>query len=347
MPQIRIQSSGATFQAEANETILDAALRCHHTIPYGCRNGACGSCMGNLLSGKIRYEDRGSLKALKKIDEDAGEVLLCQAIADTDVEIAVHEVEQVSEIEVKKLPSRVVKLEKLCHDVMLVGLKIPEKDRLQFLAGQYLDVILRDGRRRSFSMANAPHDDTMLQLHIRYVGGGHFTEHVFKKMKEKDLLRIEAPLGTFFLHEDSNAPMLMVAGGTGFAPIKAIIEHSLHVGLTRPIHLFWGVRAKQDLYLHELAQGWAETYEHISYTPVLSEPGPDDAWQGRTGFVHEVVLADYADLSDYEVYSCGPPIMINSARDSFVQQRQLNAEHFYADSFEFASPPPSAEVVMP
>jgi len=336
MPQIHIQSSNAQFQADDNETILDAALRCNHTIPYGCRNGACGSCMGKLVSGKIHYEDRGSLKALGKIDEGAGEVLLCQAIADTDVEIAVHEVEQVGKIEIKKLPSRVVKLEKLCHDVMLVGLKIPEKDRLQFLAGQYLNFILRDGRRRSFSMANAPHDDELLELHIRYVAGGHFTEQVFNKMKEKDLLRIEAPLGTFFLREDSNAPLLMVAGGTGFAPIKAIIEHALHTGSTRPIHLYWGVRAKQDLYLHDLAQGWADAHEHISYTPVLSEPDAEDAWTGRTGFVHEAVLADYADLSDYEVYSCGPPVMITAVRDNFVEQRQLNPEHFYADSFDFA-----------
>ncbi len=336
MPQIHIQSSGASFQAEDNETILDAALRNNHTLPYGCRNGVCASCVAKLLSGKIRYEDRNSSKALKKIDEAAGEVLLCQAIAKTDVEIAVHEVEQVGEIEVKKLPCRVVKLEKLSHDVMLVGLKLPEKDRLQFLAGQYLDFMLRDGRRRSFSMANAPHDDEMLQLHIRHVEGGHFTAQVFHKMKEKDLLRIEAPLGTFFLREDNDAPLLMVAGGTGFAPIKAIIEHSLHVGMTRPIHLYWGVRAKQDLYLHDLAQSWAAAHEHISYTPVLSEPSPEDAWEGRVGFVHEAVLADYADLSDYAVYSCGPPIMISSARDSFVQQRGLNPDYFYADSFEFA-----------
>ncbi len=338
MPQIRIKPSGTTFVAQADETILDAALRTNHTIPYGCRNGACGSCMGNLLSGKVHYaQERKSLKALGKLDETAGEILLCQAVADTDVEISVAELEQVNLIEVKKLPCRVVKLERLCHDVMRIGLKIPEKDRLNFLAGQYLDFILRDGRRRSFSLANAPQDDNMLELHVRYVPGGYFTEHVFHKMQEKDLLRIEAPLGTFFLREDSHAPLLMVAGGTGFAPIKAIIEHSLHVGLQRPIHLYWGVRSKRDLYLHSLAQGWAQAHEHIQYTPVLSNPLAEDDWDGRVGFVHEAVLADYQDLSDYAVYSCGPPVMISAARDAFTRQRNLDAHKFYADSFEFSN----------
>ncbi len=336
MPHILIQSSGAQFEAEAHETILDAALRCHHTLPYGCRSGACGACLGRLVSGSVHYEDRDSVQALGRIDEAAGEVLLCQAIADTDIEIAVDEVEQVEEIEVKKLPCRVVKLERLSHDVMLLGIKLPEKDRLLFLAGQYLDFILRDGRRRSFSMANAPHDDEILELHIRHLADGYFTEHVFNKMKEKDLLRIEAPLGTFFLREDSEAPMVMVAGGTGFAPLKAIIEHSLHVDFKRPIHLYWGVRSKRDLYLHDLAQSWADAHEHIRYTPVLSDPQAEDEWSGRTGFVHEAVLADYDDLSQHAVYSCGPPIMVSAARDSFTHQRHLKTEHFYADSFDIS-----------
>lgn len=331
--QVQVESSGHRFEVEDNEPLLDAALRQGLNFPYGCRSGACRACTAKLISGEAGYADeefqrneRGSLAA--------GEILCCQARARSDLVLEVAEVKSAGEVETRKLPCRVERMEPLAHDVMRIFLKLPDNERLQFLAGQYIDFILADGRRRSFSLANAPHNDSLLELHIRHVPGGQFTDHVFNKMREKELLRLEGPLGTFFLREDSDRPIIFMAGGTGFAPIKGIIEHAISENLQRPMHLYWGVRAKPDLYLHHLAQSWANTHEHIRYVPVLSDPRPDDAWEGRTGFVHEVIAHDFADLGGYEIYAGGPPPMINAAKEVFPQQG-LVLDHFYSDAFDY------------
>lgn len=337
--QITTQPSGHQFSVEAGESILDAALRHGYNFPYGCRNGACGACKGKCVSGEFAYQDGADI-ARGKIDEAAGEIILCKAEPRGDMVLEVAEIETTGNIEIKRLPCRVTRMNKLAPDVMQVFVKLPENDRLQFMAGQYIDFILRDGRRRSFSLANAPHQDEELELHIRHIEHGEFTDHVFRDMKEKELLRIEGPLGSFFLREDSSRPIIFLAGGTGFAPIKGIIEHTLAQEMTRPIHLYWGARAKSDLYLHEMAQSWAQQHEHIHYIPVLSEPRPEDQWQGRTGFVHDAVLADFADLSGYEVYAGGPPPMVNAAHDGFIA-RGLNEAHFFSDAFEYAADKPN------
>ena len=246
-----------------------------------------------------------------------------------------REVQGAQDIKARNLPCRVAKLERLSHDVIRLYLKLPETERLQFLAGQYVDILLRGGHRRAFSLANAPHDDRYLELHVRHVQGGSFTDFVFSQMKEKALLRIEGPLGSFFLREDSRRPMIFVAGGTGFAPIKGIIEHALAEGVTRPMHLYWGVRARRDLYLHSLPRSWAEQHPQISYVPVLSEPEAEDQWSGATGLVHEAVLTDFADLSPYEVYTSGPPSMVAAVRQAFPSHG-LDPKHLFSDSFEFA-----------
>ena len=229
----------------------------------------------------------------------------------------------------------VARMEQLAHDVIRLDLKLPDTERLQFLAGQYVDVLLKDGQRRAFSLANAPHDDRYLELHVRHIEGGTFTDFVFSRMQEKALLRIEGPLGSFVLRENSERPMIFVAGGTGFAPIKGIVQHALAEGVTRPIYLYWGVRAKRDLYMDELPREWAEEYSHVSYSPVLSEPAPEDAWPGRTGLVHEAVSADFPELHSYEVYASGPPAMIKAAREAFLAQG-LSPDNLFSDSFEFA-----------
>jgi CDP-4-dehydro-6-deoxyglucose reductase len=229
-------------------------------------------------------------------------------------------------------------MERLADDVMALYLKLPAAERLQFLAGQYLEFLLRDGSRRSFSMANAPHDDEFLQLHVRHVAGGSFTEHVFGKMKERDILRFEAPLGTFFLREDSDKPIVFVASGTGFAPIKSIIETALKKGVARPMTLYWGGRRPKDLYMDALARQWP-----IKYVPVISEALAEDGWSGRTGFVHRAVMQDLPDLSGHQVYACGVPVMVDSAKRDFIQQCRLPADEFFADAFttqaDLAQPP--------
>ncbi len=332
---VHIQPSGHQFDVEPGESVLDAALRQGFAFPYGCRNGACGNCMGKLLAGEVEYGVQLP-PGLSDADVAQGKALFCSAIPLSDLSIEVREIGAAKDIPVKTLPCRVAKMERLHDDVMRLFLKLPATERLQFLAGQYIDILLRDGRRRSFSLANAPHDDALLELHIRHIEGGRFTGEVFTTMKEKAILRFEGPLGTFFLREDSERPIIFVAGGTGFAPIKAMIEHAIAEHIERPIHLYWGARGPRDLYLDELARHWAQEHPHIEYTPVLSQARPEDNWTGRTGYVHEAVLADHADLSAHEVYASGPPAMVQAARTSFTA-RGLNPDCYFSDAFEYAN----------
>jgi CDP-4-dehydro-6-deoxyglucose reductase len=212
-------------------------------------------------------------------------------------------------------------------------LKLPANEKLNFLAGQFVEFLLKDGSRRSFSIANAPHDAELLQLHVRHVAGGQFTDHVFGKMKERDILRFEGPLGTFFLREESDKPIVFVASGTGFAPIKAVIEHMFHKAIARPMTLYWGGRRPKDLYMNALPLSWAAGHDGFTYIPVISDGLPEDGWTGRTGFVHRAVMQDFPDLSTHQVYACGVPIMVDSARRDFIAHCRLPEEEFHADSF--------------
>lgn len=332
--KISVPASGHEFFAEENETILDAALRQGVGLPYGCRNGACGKCSGEVISGETRY-DTDALRAMAKKEYEAGKTLFCQACAITDLEIKVREIVKSSDIEIKTLPCRVDKMELLTHDVMKLQLKLPETERLQFMAGQYLEFLLKDGKRRAFSIANAPHDDDYIELHIRHVPDGQFGDFVFDGLKEKALMRIEGPLGSYFLREDSQRPIILVGGGTGFAPLKGMLEHAFYIKLDRPIHLFCGVRAKRDLYMDEMVKQWQKQHDNLKYTPVLSDPQATDNWQGETGYVHESVVKHYPDLSGFDVYLSGPPPMVKAGMDSFYEHG-LPETQIYSDSFEYS-----------
>jgi len=327
MHKVTVQPSGRAFEVQEGESVLTAALRQDLVLPYGCRNGACGSCKGRIVEGRVDYGVYQK-KALTEEEKALGKALFCQARPLGDLVIEARVIDGAKGIQVKVLPCRVQRMERLADDVIVLHLKLPANERLQFLAGQYLEFLLRDGSRRSFSMGNAPHDDELIQLHVRHVPGGQFTDHVFGKMKERDILRFEGPLGTFFLREDSQKPIVLVASGTGFAPIKSIIEHALHKGMARPMVLYWGGRRPKDLYMDALAKQWP-----IKYVPVISDALPEDQWTGRTGFVHRAVMEDFPDLSARQVYACGVPVMVDAARRDFIQQCRLPEEEFYADSF--------------
>lgn len=330
---IEIKPSGHQYEVEEGETILEAGLRHGFNLPYSCRGGSCGACKGKVMQGSFFYEDE-DIFGISDEEKQQNLALFCQAVPTSDMVIEVKEIGANKDIIVKTLPCRVEKMEKLADDVMRIYLKLPQSERLQFLAGQYIEILLKDGRRRAFSMANAPHNDALLELHIRDVGG-HFTQHVFNEMQEKALLRFEGPLGSFFYREDSDKPMIMMAGGTGFAPIKAIVEHVQAQGINREIYLYWGARDRASLYLHELAQNWAEEIPQLTYVPVLSEAKESDQWQGRQGFVHEAILEDFDDLSAYEVYACGPPVMIDAGKQAFIKHG-LEPDCYYTDAFTFA-----------
>lgn len=332
--KVEIKPSGHLCDVSEGETVLEAALRQGFAFPYSCRGGSCGSCKGRLLAGEIEYPGAKPI-ALNEKDEKNHVAVFCQAVPKTDLVIEIKEIGAIKDLVVKILPSRVAKMERLAPDVMRLYLKLPQTERIQFVAGQYVDILLRDGRRRSFSLANAPHDDAFLELHVRWIDNGSFTTHVFTQMKEKDLLRIEGPLGSFFLREESTRPVILVAGGTGFAPMKAMVEHAFASGSSRKIALYWGARNLASLYLRELAESWAAQHANFRFVPVLSEPKGEDSWQGRTGFVHQAVVEDFADMSGFDVYASGPPAMVEAGRDAFFS-RGLPEEQYFFDAFTFA-----------
>ena len=335
--QINLQPSGHTFKAAADETILEAALRQGIGLPYGCRNGACGSCKGTVVSGEFdfgSYQER----TLKPEEKAAGKALFCVGKACSDLTLEIKEIGGFGDIQVRTLPCRVEKVEKPASDVAILSLKLPAQERLQFLAGQYIDILLKDGKRRSYSMANAPHDDAHVQIHVRAVPNGQFSQYVFNEMRDRAILRFEGPHGSFFLREDSDKPIVFMAGGTGFAPIKAIIEHAFFSHIDREMVLYWGCRSLEDLYMAALPAQWAKEYPNFTFIPVLSEPKAADNWQGRTGLVHQAILDDFASLSGYQVYACGAPIMIESGQTAFAA-RGLPEDEFFADSFTYATAP--------
>lgn len=340
--RVTLRPSGRVLESAADRPVLESALAQGVAIPYGCRTGTCGLCRGRLAAGRVEPGAREPI-GLTAEERAAGFVLLCQARPISDLEVEVQELDGFTDLKVKTLPARVERLEKLAHDVMGVWLKVPPVERLRFLAGQYLDVLLPDGRRRSFSLANPPHDDMLLELHVRFVSGGAFSTQVFEQLGPRALLRVQGPLGTFVLRERSSRPLLMMAGGTGFAPLKSMIEHALAAGLIgdagRPVHLYWGARAERDLYRRKLPERWATGNTAFSWTPVLSEPDVD--WRGRTGWVHDAILADHAanhgaDLAAHDVYMAGPPAMCRAARAAFRAAGLPDDQLFY-DSFEFSA----------
>ncbi len=332
---VKLQASGKTFQVSQDETVLEAALRQGVGLPYGCRNGACGSCKGEIVSGMVDYGIHQE-RTLKPQEKAEGKALFCCAKPLSDLTLDVREV-ITGDIQIRTLPCRVEKINKVALDVAILFLRLPASERLQFLAGQYIDILMKDGKRRSFSMANAPHNDQLLELHIRAVPGGAFSHYVMTEMKERAILRFEGPLGSFYLREDSDKPIIFVAGGTGFAPIKALVEHAFFVHADREMVLYWGARSLQDLYLPQTPSQWQNDYPNFTFIPVLSDPKPEDNWLGRTGLVHQAVLDDFSDLSGYQIYACGAPIMIEVGQKAF-QKRGLPEQEFYSDAFTYAAP---------
>ncbi|MGZ3184676.1 MAG: CDP-6-deoxy-delta-3,4-glucoseen reductase [Telluria sp.] len=331
--QITVQPSGHSFSCDADETVLAAAIRAGIGLPYGCKNGACGSCKAKVVSGTVEHKPHQQ-RALTEAEREQGYALMCCATTRADLVVEAREVAGSSDYPVRKMPSRVQSMDKVAPDVIVMKLQLPASEALAYRAGQYIEFLLRDGKRRSYSMANAPSGlDSPIELHIRYMKDGYFTEQVFNTMKVRDILRFEGPLGTFFLREDSDKPIVLLASGTGFAPIKALVEHMIHLKSERPVRFYWGGRRPQDLYMHALAEEWARTLPDFTYIPVVSDALPEDHWTGRTGFVHRAVIEDLPDMSGYQVYACGAPIVVDSAKRDFTAQCRLPADEFYADAF--------------
>ena len=342
-----IAGSGRTFRVREGENVLAAALRQGVMLPYSCKNGTCGSCKGVLQEGEVHYPFHPPL-ALEKSEIADGNALLCQAAPLADLVVQVREIEAVRDIQVRKLPARVVEKDFLTDNVVRLRLRLPASQRLQFLAGQYVEVLLTGGKRRAFSIASCPSLESEIELHIRHVEGGDFTGYVFDELQERDILRFEGPQGNFFVRNDQpERPMILMGGGTGFAPLKSMIENLLEQGDRREIHLYWGARTASELYLDDLPRRWAREHAHIRYRRALSEAA-DDAGEGEAfaGFVHDAVIADHPDLSGFDVYMSGPPAMIEAARKAFARQG-LPADRLFYDSFEFGLDVPVRVLARP
>lgn len=331
---ITLAGDGRSFAAGTDEPVLEAALRAGINLPHSCKGGNCSSCRARILSGRIHYP-AGRPPGLMEEEERAGFALLCKARAATDLVIEARAIFRASEAPIKSLPCRVEEMRPLAADVMALLLRTPAVEPLIFQPGQYVDVMLTGGRRRSFSIASPPHDSALIELHVRRVAGGEFTESVFTTMRPKALLRIEGPIGQFIYREDAERPAIMIAGGTGFAPIKSMLRHALEQGSQRSFHFYWGARRPADLYEHALVEEWTRRYPNLQYRPVLSHAEPADRWTGRKGWVHDTVLAEEQSLAGATVYASGPPAMIDAIRAEFPQ-RGLAQEELLFDSFDYA-----------
>ncbi len=337
--QVRIEPHGRTLRVAAGQAVLEAALGAGLNLPHSCKSGHCGSCRARLLAGEIHYPN-GLPRGITAEQAQGGEILLCQARAHSDLKVEARLIAGIEDVEIKTLPCRIARLTQLAPDVMQVFLRLPAVERLRFHPGQYLDVLLDGGRRRSFSIASPPHDSDFLELHVRRVSGGGFTERLFGHaaggacLGPGALLRIEGPVGQFS-YRDGAGRALMVAGGTGFAPLKSMLRHVLETGIRRDIHFYWGARHARDLYEEQLVLGWARRHPQLRFTAVLSEASPLEAAHHRVGWVHEAVLADYPDLGRFEVYAAGPPAMIEAMRAG-CPRHGLPPERLYFDSFDYA-----------
>ncbi|HEY2677820.1 MAG TPA: 2Fe-2S iron-sulfur cluster-binding protein [Steroidobacteraceae bacterium] len=339
--RVHVSPAHSEFDAAPDQPLLDAALDARLNVPHSCKGGNCGACRARLLSGEVGYPG-GPPLGLSAAEAADGMILLCQARARTDVTIEILEIRRADAASIKRMPCRIERALPLSHDVMGLFLKLPAAEAFDFEAGQYIDIILSGGRRRSFSIASPPHDARLLELHVRRVPGGEFTDRLFHEDTRSALLTIEGPLGYFFYrpHTGSAPPMLLIGGGTGIAPLLSILRHIIENGIERDMSVFWGVRSERDLYAHATLENLAKSARTLRYVPVLSEASP--AWHGRKGLVHEAALEGIADLEGHEVYTAGPPAMIAAIQGEFAR-RAVPADRLYFDSFDYAQDSPARQ----
>jgi NAD(P)H-flavin reductase/quinol-cytochrome oxidoreductase complex cytochrome b subunit len=331
---LMVRPDNRIVTARAGETILESVLRDGIAFPYECRNGGCGHCKCTIVSGRVEQGPHQD-SALSKEELAEGKVLACSATPASDIELLYEPKALPGGFRAFEHEANVVSMRKAALDVMIVRLALEGEQPLDFYAGQYLNVLLSDGAKRSFSFATAPHENREIELQIRRIPGGRFTTHVFTEMKVGDRIRFEGPLGSFFLREDTDKPIVFVAGATGFAPVKSMIEHAFHVGMKRHMVLYWGTRTLADMYARELCEQWAREHANFTFVPVLSEPGPEDQWTGRTGLVHEAILADFPSLAGHQVYACGSAAMVEAAHPAFVA-RGLTQDDCFSDAFKLS-----------
>jgi NAD(P)H-flavin reductase/ferredoxin len=322
---VRVAGTEIVFPCEPDEAVLDAAERAGFVIPYSCRKGVCSTCQGGLTAGTADVRGRGG------IEGPAEDVLLCRTRPRSDLQIAPHRIARREPQVRRTLTAKVHKIIYQADDVAVLALRFPTGVRVKFRAGQYLTVTLPDGDTRNYSMANPPHRNDGVLLHVRRVPGGRFSGEILDGLAKGDTLQVELPFGEFCIDAQSQRPVLLVVTGTGFAPVRSIVEDQIRRGADRPMHLYWGARKEADLYQADVATTWAATHGWFSFTPVLSDP--EAGWTGRTGHVHRAVLADVPDLRGHDVYACGNPAMTAAVHDEFAHIGGLPPDRCFSDAF--------------
>lgn len=346
--KVQVQPSGREFTVDEGQTVLAAALAAGMTLPHACQDGLCGTCKGKVLAGRIAQGPHAP-SALSQDEAARGLALFCCAHALGDLVIEVRVPASHDGIVARRMPARIERIDRPAPDVAIVALKLPAAETFLFHAGQYVDFLLASGARRSYSIATMPGAEGPLEFHIRHLPGGLFTDALFGRtapaIGERAIVRIEGPLGDFHLREDEDMPIVLLAGGTGFAPLKAIAETIFARGLNRDdaaagrrarsVRLYWGARTRADLYLDALPRRWESEQPNFRYIPVLSESdgGAAEPWSGRTGLVHHAVMEDLSDLAAHAVYACGVPAMVDAARRDFIARCGLREDNFHADAF--------------
>lgn len=327
-----LRPSGRNYEVPAGSSVLDAALSSGINMPYSCRAGNCKTCRGRVVQGQVDY-GRAHGAYLTEEQKQNGFALLCQARPLSDLEVEVEEL-VLEQIKPGLMPCRIKQIRKPASDVAILNLRLPMNENMMFAPGQFVDVLLADGKSRSYSIASAPSAEGVIdiELHIRHTPGGLFTDRVFSSMKEGELLRLKAPLGSFYLREESSKPVIFIATGTGIAPILSMLTYAARKKITRPMRLYWGGRRQADLYIDEMVRGF-ESQLPLTYIPVLSQPRPEDAWTGRTGYVQHAVMQDLSSLSGHQVYACGSPAMVEAASSVFVSSAGLPEDEFFGDAF--------------
>lgn len=332
-PAACFEPRGLRVPATGTATLLELAQSAGLRVPHSCRGGSCGSCRMRLVAGEVAYPRFAPAlpPGLLVAEAGSGEVLACQAVPLGSVTVEVRELRRVDEVEVRKLPCRVARLVRLAPEVLGLWLRLPAAEPLAFRAGQYVNLWLPDGRPRSFSIASPPHDAALLELHLRETPG---LQPALEKLAEGSLLTVEGPFGELASALDDTAasagPLLLVAGGTGYAPMQSLLRHVLEAGGGRPLHLYWGGRDLAALYRHEWLVARTHAFTQFRYTPVLS--GEAAAAGVRHGLVHEAVMADHSSLAGHSVIAAGPTVMVDALRAAAVA-RGLPAASFASDAY--------------
>jgi CDP-4-dehydro-6-deoxyglucose reductase, E3 len=335
MFQASLANGAKSFAVAKDEAILTAALRAGVNLSHICRRGTCGACRASVEQGEVE-QDLFRPTALSHRDGKSGYVLLCCSRALSNVVIDATELDRPRETS-RRIPARVISLDRPTSDVAIVTLRTPPAENLDYVPGQYVGIVGDDGFARAFSIANAPRGDRSIDLHVGRVPDGAVTGHVHQRMQVGDVIQIETPQGLNHLPADDSKPLIAIVGGTGYAPIQAILEDWIARGVSKEVHLYWGSRAPSGFYALRSAEALVSRFPNSKFTPVVSDESSDDGWKGRRGLVHLAALADFPDLREAQVFVCGSPGMVDATeRDCLTAG--LRAERLYADTFSIVRP---------